>query len=548
MAITTVVLALLAAVLIGDWINRFVPIPPPILQIGLGVLLEIGPLPSVQLDPEIFFLVFLPPLLFLDGWRIPKRDLRRDGPTIAALALGLVLFTVVGIGFFTSLLIPSMPLAVAFALASVLSPTDPIAVTAVAAGSPVPRRLMHILEGESLLNDATGLVCLQFAIKATTTGRFSLPDASLSFLWLALGGLAIGIAVTFAVTWLEAQVLRRGERDANAQTLFSLLIPFAVYLTAEHVHTSGILAAAAAGITMNVVENSGRAPADTRVRRSGVWNTVQLALNGAIFVLLGEQLPAIVGKSIVIISAGARDSAWWLLAYVVAIFAALLALRFVWVWVTLRLVLLRANRRGEKPPPLGWRLTAATTLGGVKGAITLAGVLTLPALMPDGSPLPARDLAVFLAMGVILLSLVLASLLLPGLLRGLRLPPEPARDAEEDRAREIAGNAATKAIESLKDVLADRVPANETADASLYAEAADRAMERYSRRQLILNGSEDARERHRELAKLERRLRLAGLRAERDALFRLRRGAKIEDGLLRKLVREVDLLEQRYGG
>ena len=547
MEITTVVLALLFAVLVGDWITRFVPVPPPLVQIALGVLLAIGPVPSVELDPHIFFLVFLPPLLFLDGWRIPKRDLKRDGATVLALALGLVLFTVVGIGFFINWLIPTMPLAVSFALAAVLAPTDPIAVGAVAARAPIPRRLMHILEGESLLNDASGLVCLRFAIAAALTGRFSLGEALLSFLWLALGGAAVGVGLTFAITFVEDRVLTRGGRDPGAQTLFSLLIPFAVYLVAEAIHVSGILAAAAAGIAMNYVENFGQALAPTRIRRTAVWDTVQLAANGAIFVLLGEQLPDILKSAAGIVNAGAHHAFWALPLYVLAITAALVALRFAWVYLTMRLVLLRARFNGEKPVGLTWHLVASTALAGVKGAITLAGVLTLPFVMPDGKPFPARDLAVFLAMGVILLSLLLATLLLPGLLKRLRLPAEPARDAEEDRARAVAGEAAKDAIEALKDRLLARATKKEAGtDDSLYAEAADRAMERYSRRAEFIGGSEEARARSREVLRVERRLRLAGLRAERDALYHMRRQARLEDGMLRRMVREVDLLEARY--
>lgn len=543
MQIVVVVLALLSAVILGDWITRYLPVPPPLVQIALGAALAIGPLPSVELNPHIFFIVFLPPLLFLDGWRIPKRNLRRDAATISAMAFGLVIFTVVGIGFFVNWLIPTVPVAVAFALAAVLAPTDPIAVSAVAAHSPVPNRLMRILEGESLLNDASGLVCLEFAVAAETTGHFSLPSAAATFVWLAVGGAAIGVSLTVAITWVENRLLRRGTRDPGAQTLFSLLIPFAVYLAAEAVHTSGILAAAAAGITMNYVENLGQALAPTRLRRRAVWDTVQLAANGAIFVLLGEQLPAIFQQAENAVHSGPRQDAGWLVVYVFAIMAALVALRFIWVAVTLRVILLRARFRGEKRPGLTWHLVATFSVAGVKGAITLAGILTLPLLLPDGSAFPSRSLVVFLAMAIILLSLLLASALLPSLLNRLRLPPEPPMEAEEDRARDASGEAAMRAIEDLKDVLAQ-----DEEDASLYAEAADRAMERYSRRALIASGSEAERARTREISRIERRLRLAGMTAERDALFRLRRERKLEDGLLRRLVREIDLLEARFGG
>ncbi len=538
METVTVILALLFAVLASDWITRFVPMPIPLVQIVLGALLAIGPLPSVELNSEIFFLVFLPPLLFLDGWRIPKRDLFRDSTTILALALGLVLLTVLGIGLFIHWLLPTMPLSVAFALAAVLSPTDPIAVSAVASRTPIPHRLMHILEGEALLNDASGLVCLRYAVAATLTGTFSLTDATLNFLWLALGGVAVGVGGTIAITFVEDRLVRRVGADPGAQTLFSLLIPFAVYLLAEDIHVSGILAAVAAGITMNYVENLGRAMAVTRMRRTAVWDTVQLAANGAIFVLLGEQLPDILGRAARIVTSEGNHNAWWLLLYVVIIGAALIALRFVWATVTLRLFLLKARLKGVRPEKVSWHLTAVTSLAGVKGAITLAGVLTLPMLLPNGEDFPARDLALFLAMGVILLSLISASLTLPWLLGRLQLPREPSREAEEDNARSLAGRAAMRAIEQLQVRLAEG-----RADADLCAEAAARAMERYSRRSI---GSEENHQHRQGIASVEQRLRLAGLKAERDTFYKLRRERKIEDRLLQRLVREVDLLETRY--
>lgn len=415
----TVVLALLLSVLVSGALGRLLPLPLPLIQIAIGVALALGPLPSTSLDPEIFFLVFLPPLLFLDGWRIPKRDLFRDGRTVLALALGLVILTVLGIGMLIHGMIPGIPLAVAFALAAVLSPTDPIAVSSVAAQAPVPRRLMHILEGEALLNDATGLVCLRFAIAAALTGSFSLPEAASTFLWLALGGLGIGAATTFVLMGAQDLLRRRTGEDPGLQILFSLLTPFGAYLAAEHVHASGILAAVAAGIAMTYVEIQGRSLGSTRVRRTAVWDTVALAANGSIFVLLGEQLPDVFGQAV---KQSDVQGAGWLVAWVLAITAGLMAIRFVWVWVSLQFVLVKARRRGQKHEGLTWRLVAATTLAGVKGAITLAGILTLPLTLKDGSPFPARELVILLAMGVILTSLLLASTVLPRLLHGLRLP------------------------------------------------------------------------------------------------------------------------------
>jgi CPA1 family monovalent cation:H+ antiporter len=220
---------------------------------------------GVALKPDIFLLLFLPPLLFLDGWRIPKQGLFRDKGTILELALGLVVFTVVGVGFFINWMIPVMPVAIAFALAAIVSPTDPIAVSAIAARVPIPKRLMHILEGESLLNDASGLVCMRFAVAAALTGTFSLVDAFGTFLWVAMGGIALGVGVTWIVTVAKNWVSQHFGEETGSQILISLLIPFGAYLLAEHLHCSGILAAVAAGVTMGYVEQTGQALAVTRV-------------------------------------------------------------------------------------------------------------------------------------------------------------------------------------------------------------------------------------------------------------------------------------------
>ncbi|WP_292133974.1 Na+/H+ antiporter, partial [Brevundimonas sp.] len=397
--IETVLLLLLAVVVSGS-IARITRIALPLVQIGLGAVIVLVTGVTVDLEPDIFFLLFLPPLLFLDGWRIPKEDLFRDRAIILELALGLVIFTVVGLGFLMWWMIPEMPLAVAFALAAILSPTDPIAVQAIAARAPIPKRLMHILEGESLLNDATGLTCMRLAVAAATTGAFVLQEAVVNFAWLALAGVASGVAVTLAISTAKGWISRRWGEDVGAQILISLLIPFAAYLVAEELQASGILAAVAAGITMSFTERGGGAGgqslAMTRIRRGVVWDTVQFVANGIIFVILGEQMPSIMARAAEVVAGTSRPEVWWLAVYVFAIVAALAALRFIWVWTSLRLTLFRRRHRGP-PPKVGLRLTMVMSLAGVRGAITLAGILTLPFALADGTPMPSRNLAIFLA-------------------------------------------------------------------------------------------------------------------------------------------------------
>ncbi len=535
------ILFLLLAVVLSGWVARITRIALPLVQIGLGAAVVLITGEAVDLKPDIFFLLFLPPLLFVDGWRIPKEALRRDRAVILELALGLVVFTVVGLGFLIHWMIPAMPLAVAFALAAILSPTDPIAVSAIAARAPIPKRLMHILEGESLLNDATGLTCMRIAVIAATTGAFSLTSAVGTFAWLAVAGIAVGVAVTLAIGLIKGWISRRWGEDVGGQILISLLMPFAAYLAAEAVHASGILAAVAAGVTMSFTERQGSAMAATRIRRAVVWDTVQFVANGLIFVILGEQMPSIMARAAEVIQSTQHKEIWWLAVYVFAIVAALAALRFVWVWTSLKLTLFR--KRGKNAPPkVGWRLVAVMSLAGVRGAITLAGILTLPFVLGDGSPMPARNLAIFLAAGVIIVSLVLATVALPRLLKGVELPPEPSHLEEEDRSRVAAASAAMRAIEDTQHAMAEG-----KSNPDLYAETAARLMEVYRYRiETRTHVEGDDVMLTRKADEIERQLRLAGLAAERAELVRLGRMRLVDEETARKLIREVDLQELRY--
>ncbi|MEH3107601.1 MAG: Na+/H+ antiporter [Sphingomonas fennica] len=542
METVSISLFLLLAVVVSGAIARMLPVsvPAPLVQIALGGLIGLSTSYRVELDPELFLFLFLPPLLFLDGWRIPKDELLKDISTVVELALGLVLLTVVGMGFLIHWMIPAMPLAVAFALAAVVSPTDPIAVSAIAARVPIPKRMMHILEGESLLNDASGLVCLRFAVAAALTGTFSAGTAAANFLWVAGAGLVIGVLVTLAAARAKAWVTRRFGEDTGSQILVSLLIPFGSYLLAEHLHASGILAAVSAGVTMSFAEISRATMAVTRMRRNSVWDTIQFALNGIIFVLLGEQLPAILAGAKQTVALTGHASPWWLAVYVAAIVAGLAALRFAWVWASLRLTILRGAAPEAIRSP-DWRLVATTSFAGVRGAITLAGVLTLPLTMGDGTPFPARDLAIFLAAGVIIVSLVLATIALPILLKGLVLPPEPSRQAEEEGARIALSKAAVRAIERHQHALAE-----DHDDPDLFAAAGARVMDLYRERIEGLTG--DRQEAARTQDRLAADFRLLGVRAERDALRGLLRERRIGSETARKLTRELDLSEARYRG
>jgi monovalent cation/hydrogen antiporter len=538
-----VVLAMLVAVIASGYVARVLPmaLPLPLIQIVLGAVISGVFRHGVALDPDIFFLLFLPPLLFVDGWRIPKIGLFRDKATILELALGLVVFTVVGAGYLLHWMIPAMPLAVAFALAAIVAPTDPVAVSSITARVPMPPRLQHIIEGESLLNDASGLVCFRFAVAAAVTGHFSLARAGLTFLWVALGGIAAGVAITFAISRAHGILQRRFGEEDGVPVLINLLTPFGAYLVAERLNASGILAAVAAGVAMSYLELSGAATPGTRIRRNVIWDALQFTLNGTMFVLLGEQLPDI-ARGALHPDGGQPFDPWWLAGRALAFSLGLVLLRFVWVWISLQLTLLNRRRLGRQAFTPKLRVMLATSVCGVRGALTMAGVLTLPLALPDGTPFPARQLAIFLASSVIVVSLLVAGAALPALLRGLRMPDEPEAKCSEDDARHAATLAAIAALEQARHsdgkVAAD-------ADPALRGQAVGHVLRLYRHRLDATdaagnNGDAPA------LARTERTYRLLALNAERDTVLRLARRMDISDETARKLLRQMDLLEARY--
>lgn len=248
MSLITIVLVFMMAIVVTVFVSHLLPVkvPLPLIQIAAGAALAAGGF-QVDFDPHIFLLLFIPPLLFLDGWRIPKDAFFRDMKPILSLAIGLVMVTILGIGLFIHWLIPAITVAAGFALAAILSPTDPVAVSAMTASSPLPSRMAHILEGESLLNDASGLVAFNFAIAAVLTGSFSPGDAVVKFFLMAFGGILSGLVVVWVTGKCNNFLVRRTREEPAIQILISLLIPFAAYLLAEAFHVSGILAAVAAG-------------------------------------------------------------------------------------------------------------------------------------------------------------------------------------------------------------------------------------------------------------------------------------------------------------
>ncbi|WP_367083343.1 Na+/H+ antiporter [Pseudomonas sp. HOU2] len=534
------VLILLMLVSVSRLVGRVIPLPLPLVQIAAGALLAWPTLGlHVALDPELFLFLFLPPLLFSDGWRMPKREFWHLRGPILTLAVGLVLFTVVGAGYFIHWLLPSIPLPVAFALAAVLSPTDAVAVSAISQNR-LPTPLMHILQGEALMNDASGLVTFKFALVAAVTGVFSLANASLTFVLVAVGGLAVGVALSWLVGRLRAWMIARGWDDPATHVVFMLLLPFAAYVLAERLGASGILSAVAAGMMQSWLDLLPR-QTSTRLLNRSVWSLLEFAFNGLIFLLLGLQLPDII-KAVV----SHEPTLWPTLLYrgldVVAIFLALVLLRFVWVQSIWRLsVLLRRLRgKGDLTQVPTARSCWLLTVGGVRGAVTLAGVMSVPMLM-GSEAFPERDLLIFIAAGVILLSLICACIALPLLLRGIEKSPDDKRRQEVRDAWRKTAEAAIHALET------EEVAPQDAAQAALSAELKARIMSEYRHQLEVFNDSAEAQALAFQMDLLERRLRLKALRAQRLELYSLSRQHQIGDDVLREVLADLDLSEANLG-
>ena len=547
--VETVLLVLMLGAVTGIAARYMRAIPLPLIQIALGAVIA-WPQKGLHIsfNPELFLLLFIPPLLFADGWRIPKREFFALARPILLLAFGLVCFTVLGLGYFIHWMIPSIPLTVAFALAAVVSPTDAVAVSAITRNLGMPHKTMHMLEGESLLNDASGLVAVKFAVAATLTGAFSWGAVAKDFTWMAVGGLGIGALMGWGFSTARDAITRRvGDLAATQMVLLLVLLPFAAYLAGEKIGVSGILAAVAAGIATNFADLDRGNFISERLQTEGTWSMVESAFNGAIFLLLGLQLPSIIGVTLL----DAGDDWWKLVAYVVVISFALLLMRWVWITLGVHGALRRAHQEGkmlEKPSHL---LNLATTMAGIRGAVTLAAALSIPVHMRSGLPFPSRDLLIFLATGVILFTLVLGSIALPLLLR--RMPAH--EDTETQHEERSARAAACKAAIASLTMTEEEAQKHDEAWIAQYQEVVGRITQEYRNRIHLLDdsGVATSTEAQRDTPEMvhERRLRylremelrLHCIHVERDTLYAERQAHRINDETLRAMVSELDMSE-----
>jgi Na+/H+ antiporter len=513
------VLAASAGLLVVAWRLR---IPYPILLVVGGLALGFAPgMPELTLPPDVVLVAFLPPLLYGAAFFTSLRDLRANVRPISLLAIGLVLATTLAVAAVAHAAV-GLDWPAAFVLGAVVSPTDPLAATSIARRVGIPRRVVAIVEGESLVNDGTALVVYRFAVAAVLTGSFSLWDAGLRFVVNAAGGIAVGIAVGAAVA-----AVRRRVHDPPTEITISLMTGYFAFLPAEALGVSGVLAAVTVGICLGW-----RAPelttVQTRLMGVATWEVLVFVANAALFVLVGLQLPGV-------LDALPGRSAEELLGYAALVSGTVIATRLAWVfpftylprWVSRRL-------RGRDPAP-PWQLTALVGWTGMRGAVSLAAALAIPLQTDAGAPFPGRELIIFLAFSVILVTLVLESLSLPPLARMLGVEDDGRAEKEETKARI---RAADSALERLEELLVEDWVRDDTAERlrGLYGFRRDRFASRFDR-----DDDGAIEERSQDYQRLRREL----LEAERAEVVRLRQAGVIDDDVMRRIVHELDLEDAR---
>jgi Na+/H+ antiporter len=535
-----IIVGLLVAVAALATLAARLKVPYPILLVLGGSALGFVPgLPRVELDPELVFLLFLPPLLYVSALFTSWRDFRANVRPISLLAVGLVLTTTLVVAAVVRA-VADLPWAAAFVLGAIVSPTDAIAATTVAQRLGVPRRIVTVLEGESLVNDATGIVAYRVAVAAVVTGAFSIWEAGLQFVVGAAGGIAVGFAVGWLVVWARRHV----SEDPSVQNIVSLLTPFVAYLAAEELphglwerlhdlfgvpadlHFSGVLAVVTTGLYLGrkspYITSSG-----TRLQGFATWELITFLLNGLIFILIGLQLRGVVE------GLGA-NTAGQLVFYAVLVSLTVILVRILWVFPATYLPRRVSRRIRERDPSPSWRNVSVVAWTGMRGVISLAAALALPLETASGIPFPDRDLIIFLTFCVILATLVLQGLSLPTLIRALGLEDDRIGEKEEIHGRIGVADAALERLEELesedwvREDTAERVR-------GLYNYRRNRFASRF-------DGDPDGVE---ERSAAYQRLMIELLEAQRQRLVKMRDDGSIGDEVMHRIERDLDLEESR---
>ena len=521
----TLVFGLLVAIVTLTAVATRLRLPYVILLVLGGLALGFVPgLPDIKLDPELVLFLFLPPLIYSSAWLTSWREFRANLRPILLLSVGLVLATTTVVAVVAHGLM-GLPWPVAFVLGALVSPTDAVAASATAKNLGLPRSIVTVIEAESMVNDATGLVVYRFAVAAVVSGGFSLAQASMQFVLVSAGGLIIGLLVGWPLAWLHRHL-----DNAPLEIAITLLTPFAAYLLAEAIGVSGVLAVMAAGLYLSR-QSSRFFSSNTRLQADAVWNVLVFLLNGFLFLLIGLQLHSILGTV-------ASRAPLVLIGDALILCLTVVGVRIAWVIIfdVLSPLLRRRLRSGEPLPHL--RNVVILAWMGMRGGLSLAAALALPLTIMGGSQFPERDLVIFLTFCVILATLVGQGLSLTPLIKLLHLREDGSLQREHSLAHLAAAHAAQDRLTELAEE--EWVP----------EEDLTRLRSKYEDKIEALTTRKDdtgvADERNGDRPAVKRRLHQELLKAERNAIIHLRDQGRIDDEVQRQVERELDLEEQRF--
>lgn len=516
--ITIVILLLTVITALSELTDR-IKIPYPILLVLVGIAIGLIPgLPTVSLDPDLVFLIFLPPVLYSAAWQTSWPDFKHNLRPISMLAIGCVLFTTTMVAVIAHAFIPGFGWAESFILGAIISPPDAVAATAATKGLGVPKRIITILEGESLVNDATGLIAYRYAVAAAGTGTFVFWLAGVNFFYVAILGIVIGLAMGLIFYYIHKLTPDNPTND----TVLTFIAPYASYLTAEYFHASGVLAVVVMGVFLSprasIVFNH-----QARLQSYSVWDTVMFILNGLIFILIGLQLP-------VIMNGLGHFTLWEALGYGALISVATIILRIIWVFPSSYVPRWFSKRIRERESDLDSHSTTVIAWSGMRGVVSLAAALALPLTIGD-APFPNRDIILFITFSVIFATLVLQGLTLPKLIKMLGIKPDGKEEKQEHEARLRVASSVIEHIEenyalSLSDAVLSQIK-------SKYEMRIEKMRQ------------DDVRKMTNDQIEEFQRIQNELLSAERQFVLGLRKAHVIGDEVHRKLEYELDLEEER---
>lgn len=516
-----IVILLLAVVTALAQVTDKVRIPYPILLVLAGIAIGLVPgLPNVTLDPDLVFLVFLPPVLYAAAWTTSWPDFKQAIRPISLLAIGCVLFTTVIVAISAHYFIPDFGWAESFVLGAIVSPPDAVAATAATKGLKIPKRIVTILEGESLVNDATGLIAYRYAIAAAASGTFIFWLAGINFFYVAGVGIIVGILVGYAFFWIH----KITPHNATTDTTFTLLAPYAAYLLAERFHASGVLSVVAAGLFLSP-RSSQIFSNRTRLQAASVWDTMIFILNGVIFILIGLQLPIILANI-------AQHSLSMLLGYGALVSVATVLARIIWVFPGAYLPRWLSKSIREREPETNIRSVSVVAWSGMRGIVSLAAALGIPLMVSETKEFPNRDLIIFLTFCVIFVTLVLQGMTLRKVIEWLGIKSDDQHIKEEEKIRvELAGHVIEQIEENysmgLSDVVLNQIK-------SKYEIRIQRIRKDDSEHRMTPGQINELHRIHREL-----------IQRERELILRLRKEGRVTDEIMRKIEYELDLEEAR---